>query len=89
MTKKAKTIWVSALVPAEGADLYNGVRLAVSDSEVEAYRDLAEWLSECSGEDLSFEEKLALEQGTVEQIADALGASLEIRSWNVEERELR
>jgi len=37
-------IWVSALIPAYGADIYDGVRLLVSLTEADCYRDLAEWL---------------------------------------------
>jgi hypothetical protein len=38
-------VWVSALIPMKGSDIYDGVRLQVSTSEEEAYHDLACWLT--------------------------------------------
>jgi hypothetical protein len=73
-------IWVSALVPVEGADTYDGVRLQASLSEVDCYRDLAEWLE--------------VPYKSVKQVRAALKAhsgpaarpGFGIRLWKVEEQ---
>ena len=44
-------IWISALIPESGAEIYEGVRIAIAASEEECYRDLGEWLIEAHGSD--------------------------------------
>ena len=40
-----REIWISALT-GPGMYVYDGIRIAVSDTEGEAYVDLAEWINE-------------------------------------------
>lgn len=76
-------IWISALIPAHGADTYDGVRLQASLSEEDCYRDLAEWL------EIEYESNV--------QVAAALDAQLdvfkqrsgyELDRWKVEAQEV-
>lgn len=66
------TVWVSALVPTNGADCYDGIRLCVFLSEQAAYTDLAEWLE--------------TDVRTIPGIIDELNDSSQVSSWNVEEQ---
>lgn len=72
-------VYVSGLVPTEGANVYNGIRLSVFATERRAYQDLAEWLVE--GKD---EPELDPETATNAEIAEALSNSDEVQSWTVE-----
>jgi hypothetical protein len=76
-----KKIWISGLVPANGADIYNGIRLAVSDSEREALADLVDWTLN------NIDEKAPdVDDAPLEDLRAYLNDSDEIKSWNVEER---
>jgi len=72
--------WITALIPAEGAVLYEGVRLQVSATREEAYRDLAEWLER---DDL--DPATATEADVTAAMNDALD-NCEITLWKIEEQ---
>ena len=82
MSKK-QSIWVSALIPTVGADVYDGVRLSAASTEIEALHELVEWLQDegTADEEVNCEStnKADLERW----LNDAVGLS--IRSWKVEE----
>lgn len=78
-----KTIWISALVPTEGADTYDGIRIAISDTEEEAFDDLFEWLCDCGACDEDVPEV-----GTLLGIRELLNDSQAVRFWNVESSEV-
>lgn len=74
-------LFVSGLVPVNGADTYDGIRLSVHYTKLDAFKDLRDWLSDDDGYELP-------DNPTVEQITAALNACEEIESWNVEEQTL-
>ena len=72
-------VWISALIPADGGDCYDGLRLAAFESERQAYLDLALWLFD------------AETQASNDEIAWALDEAKErgkISSWKIEAREV-
>lgn len=82
-SNKPITVWISLLVPREGADTYNdcGVRVQVSLTKEDCFRDLADWLE--------------VEYESVEATQDALGEAMDeesaregygVRHWHVEEQ---
>lgn len=73
-----KLIWISALVPTQGADTYGGVRIGTHDSEEDALDDLRDWLNDQGGEDVP----------DAANIAEALDESPQVAYWNVESREI-
>lgn len=88
-------IWISALIPRQGADVYEGVRLQVSLSESDCYRDLGEWLTDSTDWEYEEEDGVAddfdLETATVQDIEDALDDARDqeyIRLWKVETQEV-
>ena len=72
------TIWISALIPAVGADIYGGIRLSVALTERDCYKDLAEWLEI---------EYVSIRQ-TKAMLDQNLGVSgpFGIKNWRVEEQ---
>lgn len=73
-------MWISALIPKEGADCYDGIRLQASATEKAAYRDLAEWMESEGGE--------SLKNASVKTIREALDSCPEILTWKVEKQEI-
>jgi hypothetical protein len=74
--------WVSAVIPLKGADVYDGVRLQLSETREDCYRDLAHWLE--------MNEPAA--EATIAQVTDAMTEALdngEIVLWKVEEQDER
>ncbi len=83
-TKEEKTVgkwvWVSVLIPAQGADLYDGARVMVCDSQKECYQDLSEWMDlEWDGINSTIDE-LNLRIGDSDEIAPGH----RITMWKVE-----
>lgn len=70
-----KRIYITACVPEDGAEIYDGIRIAISDSEREAMEDLAE--------NFLTEDFHGMKD---EELQEALTLCLEIRTWKVEER---
>ena len=76
--KPATTVWISALIPARGADCYEGVRVQASLTEQDCYRDLHEWLQDGDDYMTDFE--------SVASTAALLSGSEEVQLWKVEEQ---
>ena len=75
-------VWVSVLIPREGADVYDGARTQVSLSEADAYRDLAEWLEREDVDPLT-----ATREQVEAEMSDALDND-EILMWKIECQEV-
>ena len=79
-------IWISALVPKQGAEVYDGIRLTVSTNERKAWEDLNEWLAE---EDEDLISSGLPDKEFIMGVYLALNSSKKVLFWNVERRTIR
>ena len=81
LPKPAVRVWVIALIPLEGADYYDGVRVAAFLTEEDCYRDLAEWLEiDYVSNDQT---KAALDRATYDEPNEE---GYGIQAWKIEEQ---
>lgn len=73
-------VWISALIPAVGADTYDGVRVSAFLTEEDCYRDLADWLE-------IFYESNAQVAAALDEAVD-WDDDLGIKCWKVEEQRI-
>ena len=70
-------MFISAIIPTQGAEIYEGVRTTISLTEEEAYEDLADWL------DGTFTTVI----DTIDRLNQAVTDN-EIKLWKVEEQKI-
>jgi hypothetical protein len=74
-------VWVTALMPTKGADVYEGIRTGAALSEREAYLELLDFFDTADDVELD-------QTATNEQIIDLLNSHPEVNFWKIESQEV-